>query len=132
MKTYLLDTSVIIDYLRGKDKTVDLIDGIEGNLTSSYVCLAELFEGVHRANNRKDVKEAVMHFFASLTGIFGLNIEIAESFGKIRKDLKVRGNIIEDLDIFIAATCIVHDLTLVTYNKEHFSRVKDLKMYPQN
>jgi len=132
MKTYLLDTSVIIDYLRGKDKTVDLIDGIEGNLTSSYVCLAELFEGVYRANNRKDVKEAVMHFFASLTTIFGLNIEIAESFGKIRKDLKVQGKIIEDLDIFIAATCIVHDLTLVTYNKEHFSRVKDLKTYPQN
>ena len=73
-----------------------------------------------------------MHFFASLTTIFGLNIEIAESFGKIRKDLKVQGKIIEDLDIFIAATCIVHDLTLVTYNKEHFSRVKDLKTYPQN
>lgn len=132
MKTYLLDTSVIINYLRGKDKTVDLIDNIEGSFTSSFICLAELFEGVYRVNNGKHVKETFMNFFASLTTIFGLNIEIAEAFGKIRKELKTEGKIIEDLDIFIAATCIVHDLTLVTYNKEHFSRVKDLKIYPKN
>lgn len=129
MKTYLLDTSVIIDYLRGKEKTVDLVDNIEGNLTSSYVCLAELFEGVYRVNDRKHVKEAVLNFFTSLTTIFGLNFEIAESFGKIRKELKTKGNIIEDIDIFIAATSIVYDLTLVTHNKEHFSRVRDLKIY---
>lgn len=129
MKTYLLDTSAIINYLRGKDKTVDLIDNIEGSLTSSYVCLAELFEGVYRVNNGKSAKEAIMHFFASLTTIFGLNIEIAERFGKIRKELKEQGNIIEDLDIFIAATCIVNDLVLITFNKEHFKRVKELKIY---
>lgn len=130
MKTYFLDTSIIIDYLRGKNKTVAAIDNIEGNLTSSYVCLAELFEGVYRVNNRKHVKEAIMNFFASLTTIFGLNVEIAELFGQIRKELKTEGKVIEDLDIFIAATCMVYDLTLLTYNKDHFSRVKDLKIYP--
>jgi len=132
MKIYLLDTSVIIDYLRGKEKTVDLIDNIEGSLTSSYVCLSELFEGVYRVDNKQHVKEAVMDFFASLTTIFGLNVEIAESFGKIRKDLKVKGKILEDLDIFIAATCLTYDLTLITYNKEHFSRVKDLRISSSN
>lgn len=129
MKTYLLDTSVIIDYLRGKKKTVDLIDNIEGSLTSSYVCLAELFEGVYRANNTEHVKEAVVDFFASLSTIFGLNVEIAERFGQIRKELKTKGNIIEDLDIFVAATCMVYDLELVTYNKRHFSHVSDLRIY---
>lgn len=128
MKTYLVDTSVIIDYLRGKKKTVDLIDNIEGPLASSYVCLAELFEGVYRANNKEHVKEAVMDFFSSLT-IFGLNVEIAEKFGQIRAELKTKGLLLEDLDIFIAATCIVYDLEVITYNKKHFSHVPDLKIY---
>ena len=132
MKTYFLDTSVIIDYLRGKEETVDLISSIQGDLASSYICLSELFEGVYRVKNRKSAKDVLLHFFTSLTTIFGLDERIAEKFGQIRKDLKVKGNIIEDLDIFIAATCIVYDLTLITHNKEHFSRVRDLKIYSYN
>lgn len=129
MKTYFLDTSVIIDYLRGKEETVELISNIQGELASSYICLSELFEGVYRVKNRKSAKDVLLHFFTSLTTVFGLDGEIAEKFGQIRKDLKVKGKIIEDLDIFIAATCLVYDLELITYNKKHFSHVSDLRIY---
>jgi len=132
MKTHLIDSSVIIDYLRGKKETVDLIENIEGDLTSSYICLAELFEGIYRVKDRKHAKDITLRFFASLSSVFGLDEKIAEKFGQIRKEVKLKGNIIEDLDIFIASTCIVYDLTLITHNKEHFSRVKDLKIYSYN
>ena len=41
--------------------------------------------------------------------------------------LKKQGNIIEDIDLFIAATCIVYDLTLITFNQKHFLHIPDLK-----
>lgn len=130
MTTYFLDTSVIIDYLRGKKEVVDFVDKLERELVSSFVCLAELYEGIWRVKNREQAKNTILQFFASLSTVFGLDSKIAEKFGQIRKELKTQGNVIEDLDIFIAATCIVYDLSLITHNKKHFSRVRDLKIYP--
>lgn len=130
MNGYFLDTSIIIDYLRGGEKTVNLVDSLEGDLTSSYFCLAELFEGVDRAKDKERAKKIVVQFFAGLKFILGINQAIAEKFGQLRKELKNKGSIIEDIDIFIAATCLVNDLTLITLNKKHFSRIKELKNYP--
>jgi len=128
MTSYFLDTSVIIDYLRGKENIVDLLDNLDGELTSSYFCLAELFEGVYRSKNKEKTKEIIIHFFSGLHGTYGVDPEIAEKFGQLRKDLKTKGAIIEDIDLFIAATCLINNLTLVTLNKKHFARVKGIKL----
>jgi tRNA(fMet)-specific endonuclease VapC len=47
----------------------------------------------------------------------------------IRGDLKRRGLTIGDFDILIAATALHHDLTLVTRNRRHVSRIPDLQLY---
>lgn len=123
---YFIETSMIIDYLRGKESAVSLIDSLEGNLASSYICLAELYEGLYRITNKKTQEDAIRTFFVSLDDIYGVTLEIAQEFGKLRASLKRKGTIIEDLDLLIAATCIAYDLTLVTGNKKHFSRVSGL------
>jgi len=41
--------------------------------------------------------------------------------------LRKMGKLIEDADIQIAAFCIVNDMTLVTNNARHFSRIPELK-----
>ena len=127
MKTYFLDTSVIIDYLRGKSEAVNRINSLKGKLVSSYICLSELYEGIYRSKN-KDAQPIVLEFFSGLNKTYGLNHQIASEFGFLRKNLKQTGNIIEDIDIIIAATCIVYNLTLVTMNKKHFSRIKKLDL----
>lgn len=58
-----------------------------------------------------------------------LDLEIAKCAGKIRARLRQKGQVITDADILIAATCIVNDLTLVTKNKRHFARIKDLSIF---
>lgn len=128
MNSYLLDTSVIIDYHKNKKETLDLVDNIEGELTSSYVCLAELYEGIHRVKDSTSAEKAVLNFFSSLTHVFGVDFEIAKKFGKIRMDLRTKGQFIGDMDIFIAATCIAHNQILITYNKKHFLRISELKI----
>lgn len=129
MTTYFLDTSIIIDYLRGNPSIINLIDNLKGELTSGYFCLAELFEGVCRSKEKEKHKQIILEFFSGLNFIFGIDGEIAEKFGQIRMKLKSQGKIIEDIDIFIAAICLVNNLTLVTLNSKHFSKVQNLKIY---
>ena len=129
MTSYLIDTSVIIDYLRGKDLAVELLDNIEGEFFSSYVCLDEIYEGVYRVKNSEEMAAVVTKFFSSLSGMYGLGAGIAEKFGEIRAELKKQGSIIEDLDLLLVATCLTYDLTLITFNKKHFSRIKNLRLY---
>lgn len=126
MNGYFLDTSVIIDYLRGRGETVSTIEKLDGEVCSSFICLAELFEGVAREKESGPVEEKILGFFGTFFEVFGLDEDISRRFGEIRALLKNKGKILEDLDIFIAATCLANDLVLVTGNKKHFSRVENL------
>lgn len=129
MKSYLIETSVIIDYLRGKEEATALLESLDGNLYSSYICVAELYEGLYRITNRTTQEKTVQTFFNSLDSIYGLDIEIAQKFGELRAFLKQKGNVIEDFDLLLAATCIVYNLELITFNKKHFSHVNELIIY---
>lgn len=128
MKGYFLETSVVINFLRGKSKTIKDIESLEDELTSSLVCLAELYEGIYRLKQKDKAEKALFNFFAGLSKVYGLDKEIARNFGQIRAKLKLRGEIIEDLDILLAATCLAHNLILVTHNPRHFKRVKNLQV----
>ena len=55
------------------------------------------------------------------------NFEVVEKAIEIYVQLH-KGKQIEDDDIFIAATAIVNDCTLVTANIKHFERVEGLKL----
>lgn len=128
MKRYFLDTSVIIAYLQGEEKIVEKVDNIDGELISSYVCLAELYEGIYRVKEQQQVEKQVLEFFSGLTSVIGLDEEIARMFGNLRKTLKQKGMIIEDMDLLVAATSIVNNASLVTLNVKHFERIEKLQI----
>lgn len=131
---YLLDTSILIEHLRYSPSVAELIYLLEGKgeLSTSYFCLAELYEGVFRepTQKRRQISEKViLSSLAKLSKIWGMDDDIVKEFGKIRAFLKKRGQVIEDIDIFLAATCVAHDLILVTSNVKHFLRIKGLEIY---
>jgi len=129
MMRYFLDTSIIIAYLRQKQPTADSVDQLDGELFSSFICLSELYEGIAYAKERKRAEEAVLGFFQGLAGIFSIDSDTARRFGYLRAHLKARGEVLEDIDTFIAATCLSQNTTLVTLNVRHFKRVPDLLLY---
>lgn len=43
-------------------------------------------------------------------------------------DLKQRGALIHDADILIAATAMIHGMTLVTNNEAHFTRIQNVRI----
>ncbi|MGB9706826.1 MAG: type II toxin-antitoxin system VapC family toxin [Microgenomates group bacterium] len=129
MKKYLLETSVIINFFRGKKEAIETLGKLEGEITSSFVCLAELYEGIFRVKERNAVEKEILDFFSSLSEVYGIDRKIAKAFGKIRKELKEKGKVIEDLDILLGATCLAHNLVLVTSNLAHFRRIPGLKIF---
>jgi len=61
--------------------------------------------------------------------VLSVNKAILKRFAQLRGQLRQSGNIIGDFDILIAATALHYDLTLLTQNRRHFSRIPDLKLY---
>jgi len=60
--------------------------------------------------------------------VIGIDAMIAQKFGDIKADLRRQGALLEDSDLFIAATALSLEVTLVTNNNEHFRRVPGLKL----
>jgi predicted nucleic acid-binding protein len=60
--------------------------------------------------------------------IITLDIEITDIASEIYAELTRRGELIEDADILIAASCMVKGMVLVTDNEEHFRRIEKLEI----
>lgn len=131
---YLLDTDIIIAALKGKQDVGELVDlGKDGAATAlSAITVYEVWEGIH--GSKKIAAEAGEQQFNQfiercIEELIPVDLEIAKNAGKLRAQLRQKGQVIPDTDILIAATCIVNDLTLVTRNKRHFARIKDLPIF---
>jgi tRNA(fMet)-specific endonuclease VapC len=61
----------------------------------------------------------------------GLDDDIALRFASLRSTLRRQGQIIGDHDIWIAATALQHDLTLITRDSG-FQRISGLKIDAMN
>ena len=60
--------------------------------------------------------------------IITLDRVIIDMASEIYAKLKRSGNLVEDADILIAASCLVKDIVLVTDNEEHFRRIENLEV----
>jgi predicted nucleic acid-binding protein len=120
----LVDTSILIDFFRKKNKNNSLLYKIQEthDIYASTITEFEFLAGV-KGERLKPLK----HFFNRINLIpFDSNASIIAS--SIYKDLKSRNRIIEFRDIFIAATAIANDLPISTLNLEHFKRIRNLKI----
>ncbi len=61
--------------------------------------------------------------------MYGISRPIAKRYTVLRNELARRGELIDQPDLFIAATAIHHHLTLVTRNRKDFERFPDLMLY---
>ena len=125
---YLIDTDIIIFALRG-DKTV--LAKFEENknipISISMITYAELVFGAKRSGNEQKNMLKVNRI-REIYPVEELNIGIMEIFADIKANMYSKAMRIEDLDLFIAATAIYNDLTLVTNNTKHFKNIPLLEL----
>jgi tRNA(fMet)-specific endonuclease VapC len=128
--TYLVDTDWIIQYLIGDPAIVSKLRELRPQgLAVSILSVAELYEGVYYSRNPEASQKGVENFLENLS-ILNINQEICRIFGRQRGNLRRQGNMIGDLDLLIAATCMHHDSTLLTNNVRHFERLEGLRIFP--
>jgi len=115
----IYDTCFIIDFLKGRDEAVRLFTTIKDEpYCVSSITIFELAFGYS-----SDIDEISNHFLS-----LDVNPSIAKKAGEIAKELKEKGTPIESEDCFIAATALCENQILVTRNKKHFERIKDLEV----
>jgi predicted nucleic acid-binding protein len=94
-------------------------------LVSSTVCIGELLYGAAKSDNPSRYLPPVHRLVGYLT-ILPLTVREAQVFGQVKAELERRGQRLDDADLWIAATALAHDLTLVSHNQRHFSRIEKL------
>jgi len=125
---YLLDTGWIVRHLRGVQAYTETLLKIGApQLALSILSLAELYEGVYRARDPAVAEHAVMTFVSDKT-ILPITEPITRLFGQERARLRQQNQLIGDIDLLIAATCLAHELILLTTNPRHFERVEGLQI----
>ena len=122
---FLLDTNIIIDFLRGNKSIIEKISQIlPQGIGVSAISLAELYHGVYRSSRPKYNLEKIEGFI-SVPGIsvVDLDKQIARHYGKMLAELESRGVKLAEVDVLIAATAGKMELTVITGDKKHFSRL---------
>lgn len=126
---YLLDTDYAIEAIGGN---VDLLNQLQalagGQISMSWVTIAELYNGAYRSVNPSARIDRIRRFTRRYP-ILSANEQIAIEFAALRVILQRQGNPLADFDLVIAATALHYDLTLLTFNRRHFERIPDLRLY---
>lgn len=127
---YLIDSDLLIDVLHGQARAVALLDELAPyGLSVSLVTYGELFQGAYYSRDP-------LHALAELATLIDqlemmpVTATVVERFAIVRGSLTrhVRDQV-GDLDILIAATAAVNDLTVVTRNLRHFRQIPGIRLY---
>lgn len=118
----LIDSGVLIDYLRGRAEATEYLEGSQEALLISVITVAELFAGVREGKERT----ALSAFLAAFETI-PVDAWIAERGGLYRRDYGKSHNT-GLADALIAATAEQVQARLVTLNRKHFPMLIDVRV----
>jgi len=122
----MLDTDSVSFALRGQGRVAEVIlQHRPSQLCISAITLAELQYGAARRRSSK-LDKLIAAFLGSIA-VVPFDDECATAFGRIANELAQAGSPIGDFDVLIAAHAVTLDLSLVTNNAKHFSRVRGLR-----
>lgn len=125
---YLLDTNICVYWLKGNEHIEQKILSIGlDNVALSFLNVSELYYGAYKSQ-RVDANLTLIRQLTDQLNVVESDEAISELFGEMKATLEKAGTIIDDADLFIAASAKVHGLTLVTNNLKHFRRIKGLRL----
>lgn len=114
-------------YLKLNPKVINRFLQYGGRLHISTVTLAELFTWAKRAKASPKRLRGVVDLRNDVR-VLPVDEAIAEQFGDIRAPLLDAGLHAPQLDLLLAATALVHGLTLVTHNTKDFAAIPGLAL----
>ncbi len=123
--SFLLDTDICSVHLIGNLPISSRFLQYTGRLHVSVLTVSELYTWSKRAAAPPKRLAAVLEMLMAIR-LIDVDHEVARQAGEFRATLLDRGQPIASMDLHIAATALVHGLTLVTHNVRHFAPVPNL------
>ena len=125
---YLVDTDWIILHFRGNREVARRIEELtpEG-IGISVVSMGELYEGVYKASDPTRSEEALQLVLSEID-VVHIDDEVCKIYGQQSGRLRAANSLPGTNDIWIGATAICHNLTLLTNNRRHFERMQGLSI----
>jgi len=125
----LIDASILIEAERGR---LDLEPHVERHRDEesfvSVITASELLHGVHRATgaNVRAKRSAFVEGVLERFPLLSVDLACARAHAQVWAELRKAGLMIGPHDLWLAATCLAHGLTMVTANLREFERVPGL------
>ena len=120
-KPFLLDTDVMVDFLRGNPKAVALIKAHSAHIILSSIVVAELYAGI-RGNEELQTLDALVSLFR----IIPVSPELAREGGLVKNEY-AKSHGVGLADAIIAASAIIEHADLKTLNVKHYPMFKGLR-----
>jgi predicted nucleic acid-binding protein len=112
--TVLLDSDVLVDYLRGLPAAGRYLDGLTVTPTCSEVTRVEVLRGMRSRERR------VTERFLATIRWAGVDKEVSTLAGELGRRFRRSHGALGVADLVIAATAERHKLPLATLNVRHF------------
>ena len=117
----LVDTDIVIDFLRGEIEAISFFQANSGFINFSAITVAEIYAGI---KGKKEETEVERLF--SIFPVIETTNRIAMEAGKLVKEYRPSHSV-EIPDAIIAATCIITGSELNTLNIKHYPMFKGLQ-----
>jgi len=110
------------------DKLIDIEKGVEE--LPEYDCYVSIITLYEFIRGRKDFS-TVKRLMELLLNIISLDNKIILKATEIWRELRSKGELIDDRDLLIGTTAIVYNMPLFTGNRKHFNKLEKygLKFY---
>lgn len=126
MTRYLLDTNIVSDLIRRPNgRASEHVRRVgEAAICTSIIVAAELRYGAVKLGSPRLTErvDAVL----DRMDVLPITPPTDACYGEIRRQLELRGNVIGNNDLWIAAHSLANDCTIVTDNEREFARVDGL------
>ncbi len=126
MENMLIDTDVVIEYLRSENKALTTLIKLlqRFDVFISSITEFELFLG---AKTERHVRDLELLF--TETEVLPFDFGCGKIAANIWNELRMKHQHVEIKDIFIASIAIHNDIWLYTFNKKHFQPITSLKLW---
>ena len=125
MNGNVLDTNVIIRYVKGDSDVAAVLEDLE-DIAIPSVVIGELLFGSEKSMRREQNRKVYLDFCAPYP-VLDVTAAVADEYGKLKCNLQKSGRILPENDMWIAATAIASNMAVVTQDK-HFSCIDGLSL----
>ena len=124
---FLLDTNICSAHLKNMRSVNSRFIQHAGALAMSVVTLGELSSWVLRSKVAPKHLKGLMDLISDVT-MLDVDYDVGWKYGELNSELLDRGLPPPGMDLLLAATALVHNLTLVTHNTQDFTNIDGLTM----